>query len=183
METTPNAQEKKGKLGKWTPKRWKADYDRVVGYHVMGKQNLEIAKILSFTPEHVSTILNLPQAQELKLKLEAKLREKMEVNIPETLDYVARKTADLMKKVVDNEQLFEKSPFAVIGMGMDVMKGLNHLKGGGNGSNGPINVERAIIVSGAAGSQLVEGFTKADEARRINASPVTIIDGPNERAG
>jgi hypothetical protein len=172
METTAP---KKGKLGKWVPKKWKADYDRVVGYHVVGKENKEIAVILGFTPEHVSTILNTPQAQELKAKLEASLREKMLTNIPETLEYVARKTADLMKKVVDNDQLFEKSPFAVIGMGMDVMKGLNHLKGGGNGA-GPINVERAIIVSGESAAGLVAGFDKANEARRLNAGNTPSTD-------
>jgi hypothetical protein len=183
MDTQPTP-EKKGKLGKWVPKKWKADYDRVVGYHVMGKQNIEIAVALRFTPEHVSTILNLPQAQELKKKLEAKLREKMEVNIPDTLDYVARKGAERLKSMVDNDELFEKSPFAVIDRAMDVMKGLNHLKGGGNGSGpGAINVERAIIVSGAAGSQLVEGFSKADEARRINGSPVTTTPAQIEREG
>lgn len=173
METTVA---KKGRLGKWVPKKWKADYDRVVGYHVVGKENKEIAVMLGFTPEHVSTILNTPQAQELKKRLEASLREKMLTNIPDALEYVARKTADLMKKVVDDEKLFEKSPFAVIGMGMDVMKGLNHLKGGGNGAGGTINVERAVIVSGAAADGLVAGFDKANEARRLNAGNTPSTD-------
>lgn len=173
METSTTEQ-KKGKLGKWTPKKWKADYDRVVGYHVVGKENKEIAVILGFTPEHVSTILNLPAAQELKKKMEAALREKMLTNIPDTLDYIARKTTERLKQVVDNDALFEKSPFAVIDRGMDVLKGLNHLKGGGNGSgSGSINVERAIIVSGASAEGLVAGFGKADEARRMNAGNVT----------
>jgi hypothetical protein len=175
---TTQAPEKKGRLGKWSPKKWKADYDRVVAYHVMGKENKVIAEMLGFTPEHVSTILHTPQAVELKLKLEAKLREKIETNIPETLDYIARKTAERLKQVVDSDELFEKSPFAVIDRGMEVMKGLNHLKGGGNGSN-PINVERAIIVSGESAAGLVAGFDKANEARRLNAGKPASINGPD----
>lgn len=169
METPEVAEkQRRGKLNKWQPKKWKADYDRVVAYHVAGKKNVEIATVLGLTPVHVSNILNLPRAQELKEKLEQLIREKMEVNIPDTLEYIARKTTERLKSVLDNDDLFEKSPFAVIDRGMDVLKGLNHLKGGGNGS-GPINVERAIIVSGTNAEALVAGFDKADEARRINA--------------
>lgn len=164
---------KRGKLGKWVPKKWKPDYDRVVAYHVMGKSNIEIAEILGYTKEHVCVILSRPPALELQTKLQDALRTRMLVNIPETLDYVARKTVERLKQVVDSDDLFEKSPFAVIDRGMDVLKGLNHLKGGGNGANGngTINVERAIIVGGQASANLFEGFTKSDEARRINASP------------
>lgn len=159
---------RRGKLKKWQPKKWKADYDRVVAYHVTGKKNIEIATILGMTPVHVSNILNLPRAQELKAKLEATLRERIETNIPETLEYVARKTTERIKQMIDSDTLFEKSPFAVIDRGMDVLKGLNHLKGNGNGAS-PISVERAIIVSGDNAAALVAGFDKADEARRINA--------------
>jgi hypothetical protein len=168
MDTEEAEKPRRGKLKKWQPKKWKADYDRVVAYHVAGKKNIEIATVLGLTPVHVSNILNLPRAQELKLKLEQLLREKMETNIPETLEYVARKTAERIKQMIDSDVLFEKSPFAVIDRGLDVMKGLNHLKGGGNGSQ-PINVERAIIVSGDNAAALVAGFDKADEARRVNA--------------
>lgn len=162
---------KAGKLKKWVPKKWKADYDRVVAYHVMGKTNIEIAEILKYTKEHVCLILSRPQALELKEKLQVALRDRMLTNIPETLDYVARKTVERLKQVVDSDELFEKSPFAVIDRGMDVLKGLQHLKGGGNGSTGTINVERAVFVSGSAAENMFDGFTKSDEARRINASP------------
>lgn len=167
-EEQPTEKPRRGKLKKWNPKKWKADYDRVVAYHVTGKKNVEIATILGMTPVHVSNILNLERAQQLKAKLEQMLRERMETNIPDTLEYVARKTTERIKQMIDNDDLFEKSPFAVIDRGMDILKGLNHLKGGGNGAS-PINVERAIIVSGDNAAALASGFDKADEARRINA--------------
>lgn len=174
METTTDKR-RKSKLKAWKPKNWKPDYDRVVAYSVMGKQNTEIAVILGYTPEHTSAILNSPQGLVLREKLQSALREKMLTNIPETLEYVARRGVERLKQLIDSDEVFEKHPFAVVDRAMEVMKGLNHLKGGGNGA-GAINVERAIIVSGQAGTNLMEGFTKADEARRINGSTASTPD-------
>lgn len=174
METTTDKR-RKSKLKAWKPKTWKPDYDRVVAYSVMGKQNTEIAVILGYTPEHTSAILNSPQGLALREKLQSALREKMLTNIPDTLEYIARKGVERLKSLVDSDEQFDKHPFQVIDRAMEVLKGLNHLKGGGNGAS-PINVERAIIVSGQAGTNLMEGFTKADEARRINGSTASTTD-------
>ena len=172
---------KKPRLGKWQPKKWRPEYDRIVGYSVLGKSNIEIAVTFGLTKEHVSTILNLPQAKELAEKLAIATKERMLSNIPETLDYVARKTTERLKQMIDNDDLFEKSPFAVIDRGVDVLKGLQHLKGGGNGSTG-INVGNAIIVPADQAKDFFGGMTKADEARRLNGNnsnkPVAVIEGP-----
>jgi hypothetical protein len=157
------------KLNAWKPKRWKADYDRVVAFHVMGKKNIEIAKALHMTPEHVSTILNQPQALALRDRMQAALREKMVTNIPETLEYVSRRTAERLKQVLDDDELFAKAPLAIIDRGLDVLKGVGHLKGGGNGAPG-MNIDKAFIVPAAMAETLMSGFGKADEARRINGS-------------
>ncbi len=170
--------EKKGRLGKWQPKKWKADYDRVVGYHVLGKPNVEIALMIGMTPEHISTILNLPRAQELKLQLERAMRDRMLTNIPDTLEYIARKTTERLKSIVDNDDIFDKSPFAVVRMGMEVMKGVGHLKGGGNGAPqapSTISIQNAVFANGEVVNGLLSGLNKADEARRINATPTTAI--------
>lgn len=170
---------KRPKLNSWKPKNWKAIYDRVVAFHVMGKKNTEIAQTLSMTPEHVSTILNLPRALELKAKMESALRARIEENIPEALEYIAKKTTTRLKQVLDDDELFAKAPLAIIDRGLDVLKGLNHLKGGGNGAPG-INVQNAVIIPQNQAAGLIEGFTKADEARRINGSNAvaTIESGP-----
>jgi hypothetical protein len=164
---------KKPKLNAWKPKRWKADYDRIVAFHVMGKKNVEIARALHMTPEHVSTILNLPQAQQLKDKMQAALREKMVTNIPETLEYISRRTVERFKQVLDDDELFQKAPLAIIDRGLEVMKGTGHLKGGGNGSAGITVHGNAMIVPAQQAQGLLDGFNKADEARQLNAGPAT----------
>jgi len=173
---------KKARLGKWQPKKWRPEYDRIVGYSVLGKSNIEIATNFGLTKEHISTILNLPQAKELAEKLQIATKQRMLENIPDTLDYVARKTTERLKQMIDDDELFDKSPFAVIDRGVDILKGLSHLRGGGNGANA-INVEKAIIVPAEQAKDFFRGMTKADEARRINGNtnkPVAIIEGPKE---
>jgi hypothetical protein len=160
------------KLNAWKPKTWKTSYDRVVAFHVMGKKNTEIAATLGMTPEHVSTILYLPHAIELKLKMEAALRAKMEENIPDLLEYVSRKTAMRLKEVLDDDDVFHKAPLAIIDRGLEVLKGLSHLKGGGNGAPVGVTVHgNAVIIPQNQAASLIEGFTKSDEARRIHGLP------------
>jgi|GraSoiStandDraft_4_1057263.scaffolds.fasta_scaffold1510561_1 hypothetical protein len=161
------------KLNAWSPKKWKAVYDRVVAYHVMGKKNNEIAATLNMTPEHISTILNQPHAIELKLKMEAAIRDKMAENIPNILEAVSRKTALRLQQILDDDELFKKAPLAIIDRGLEVLKGLSHLKGGGNGApvGGTIVHGNAIIIPQNQAEGLIAGFTKSDEARRIHALP------------
>lgn len=162
----------RGRLKKWKPKRWRPEYDRIVAYSVMGKANTWIAENLGFTPEHVSTILNQTQAIELAAKLQAKLREKIEVNIPDVLSKVAEKTAERLFTLVNDEHLWEKNPFAVVDRGLDVLKGLNHLKGGGNGSlNGggtTINVGTAILAPTQQDS-ILQGLKMVAEVKKLHS--------------
>jgi hypothetical protein len=177
IDMTPVEEKKGPRLTKWVAKKWKPEYEKMVAYSVLGWSNKKIALELGYTKEHVSNVLNLPQAEELKDKLAAKMREKT-LSIPETLQYVAEKTADRLRKLVDNDEVFEKHPFAVIDRGMDVLKGLSHLKGGGNGGN-TTNVNGPVFMVPANNAQnLFDGMAKADEALRLN--PANEVKAPSE---
>lgn len=172
---SPQPEKRGSKLGKWKPKKWRPEYDRIVGYSVMGKSNVWIAQNLGFTPEHVSVILNQPQATELAAKLQSKLRKDIEENIPETLAYVAQKTASRIKEVIDDDELFRRSPFAVVGMGMDILKGIGHLKHGnsGNGGDGGGNgmvVHGTVIIAQGQKTDILEGLEKVAEVKRLHSS-------------
>lgn len=172
-------EDKKGpRLTKWVAKKWKPEYEKMVAYSVIGWSNKKIGLELGYTKEHVSNVLNLPQAEELKDKLAAKMREKT-LSIPDTLQYVAEKTADRLRKVMDNDELFERHPFAVIDRGMDVLKGLSHLKGGGNGGGGNnINAQNVFLLPANNAQNLFDGMAKADEALRLN--PAKEVKTPSE---
>lgn len=172
-ENEVQVEPKKAKLGKWKPKKWRPEYDRIVGYSALGRSNTWIAENLQFTPEHVSVILNLPEAQALMTQLQTKLRERIIVNIPEVLDEVAQQAAKRLKQVMFDDEMFEKSPFAVIDRGMDVLKGLNHLRGGGNGAPvptpGTVTNIGVVNISPNQKSDIMEGLEKVREVGLLHS--------------
>lgn len=160
------------RIKKWQPRKWRAEYDRIVAYSVLGKRNVEIAELMGFTKEYISVILNLPEAQDLYARLKQKIKEKIETSIVDDLDYVAKKAAKRMRQAVDDDELFDKSPFAVINMGVDVLKGMNHLRGGGNGalhSDLPSMSIGQIVINNGQKSDLLEGLQKVAEVRTLHA--------------
>lgn len=158
-------------LKRWEAKHWRPEYERAVAYSALGKSNIEIAKILNYTVVHVSNILNLPLAKELKDKIIARMRERTLEDIPTILQKVAHKTAERLLKVVEDDDLFTKSPFAVIDRGLDVMKGIGHMKGGGNGAPVTNNQQNNFFngIPPQLLDQLSLGMSAADEAHEINA--------------
>lgn len=164
-------EQRRGKLNKWRPKKWRAEYDRIVALSVCGKSNKQIAAEVDFTPEYVSVILNLPEAEELRVKLQERLRDKILEDVPTVLTRTAQKVAKRFEEMVDDNELFEKSPFAVIDRGIDLLKGLRHLQTAAPSAslpsmtiNGP-----AVIMPAMAAEGIRDGLKKADEALRLNA--------------
>lgn len=165
-------EQRRGKLNKWRPKKWRAEYDRIVALSVCGRSNKQIAEEVNFTPEHVSTVLNLPQAEELRLALQVRLRDKILEDVPTVLTRTAQKVAKRLEEMVDDNELFEKSPFAVIDRGLDLLKGLRHLQPSSGSSPGMPGVTingPAVIMPAMAAEGIRDGLRKADEALRLNA--------------
>src|SRR5678815_940735 len=72
----------RGRIGKWKPKKWRVEYDRVVAMSVTGLSNTEIAAKVGFTKEYVSMILNLDEGKALYNKLQEKILEDWATQIP-----------------------------------------------------------------------------------------------------
>lgn len=166
-----NTAPRKGRI-KWRPKKWRPEYDRIVAYSVLGRSNLWIAENLKFTPEHVSTILNLPEGKALTDKLHAKLRANIEINIPDVMSEVAQLAAKRVKALMEDDELFRKSPFAVVDRGLDVLKGLSHLRGGGNGApvpaGGSVTNIGTVIVTQNQKSDILDGLQKVAEVKALH---------------
>lgn len=158
---------------KWRPKEWRAEYQRIVAYSVLGKSNIWIADTLGFTKEHVSTILNMPEGRELREQLKIKLAKKIEESVPDVLADISNKAVERVKEILNNDELAKKSPFAVAGLAMDVLKGQGHLRGGGNGAptpNGPVNFNQTnVILAPAQTSSIMDGLRMIKEVRQIHA--------------
>lgn len=163
---------RKGRLNKWKPKKWRPEYDRIVAYSALGKSNVWISQHLEFTPEHVSVILNLPEAKQMLDKLQTKMRERIEVNIPEVMGEISKQAVLRIKAVMFDDALFEKSPFHVIDRGMEILKGLSHLKGGGNGAPqqaGPVTNIGTVVISQGQRSDILDGLEKIAEVKKLHS--------------
>jgi hypothetical protein len=161
-----------GKLNKWVPKKWKPEYERIVGLSCLGESNKKIAQMMGFTPEHVSTILNLPQAEELRELVLSKLREKNVESATEVLGRIGIKTAVLLEKAIDNKQFTEnpKTMFALIDRGLDVLRGTGLLRTTGVSGSAGVAAQNALVLQGDAADRFVEGMIKADESKRIHGN-------------
>lgn len=154
-------------LDRWQPKTWKPEYERIVGLSCSGMSNKMIASETGYTPEHVSNILNLDYAEELRSAILAKMRDVNLKTIPDKLENVTNKAIERVQAVIEDDELFYNNPFQVVDRSLRLLEGAGHLK-----KNVPAgtNIERAIIINGETASNLFEGLAKADQARKLNAA-------------
>lgn len=177
METFEPIAHENGKRRKrlkaWKPKRWRPEYERIVALSCLGWSNKMIAAELGFSKEHISVILNLDESETVRVMVLSRMREKTVESLPEKLEKIAQKTVERLETAMNDDELFEKSPFALIDRGMDVLKGLNHLRGGGNGSSSGLTVNvgaggQAMVLSGQQADSLTEALNKANEVRMLH---------------
>ena len=168
-----NNDPRKGSFKRWRPLQWRPEYDRVVAYSVIGKSNIWIAKQLDFTPQHVSNLLRQPQAIAFAEKLHEKMRAQITINVPEVLSQIAEKSVLRLKEIIYDDELFQKSPFAVVDRGLEVIKGLGHIRGGGNGALQPtvntVNIGTAILAPHERIS-ILEGLERIKEVKQLHGT-------------
>jgi hypothetical protein len=163
------------KTERWIPREWLPVYAQVVIMDISGISNTDIAKDVGFTKEHISNILNTPQAALMRREVYEKLQEKALETIPRRLEAAAVKASERILTLLNDDTRFEDSPFAVVDRGMQVLKGLNHLAGEAKSS---INVDKAVILTGKHSTELLKGLEKANMAQEVHAKieiPVNVV--------
>lgn len=168
---------KEPRLTRWQPKEWRPEYATIVGFSALGKSHSWISENVEphYTTVHISNIVNLPQAKELRGKILAKIEERATEHVSETLERIGKKALRRVEQALNSDDIFEKSPFHVVDRSIEILKGLRVLKTGGSsdGSLPPIAVSGNAMflqnVTGTQMNQLVEGLNKANEAREIHA--------------
>ena len=160
------------KLKNWKPKKWRVEYERIVALSVTGHSNKMIALQTGYTTVHVSNILQMDEAEDLRQLCLTKMRERAvekSTNIDAKLEEAAVLATKRIIEVLKDDSLVEKSPFAVFDRSMEVLKGRGNLKSGQALGNGGTNIERAVFINGPAAEKLSEGMSKADLALEVNA--------------
>jgi len=169
---------KQARLTRWKPKKWQPEYDRMVFMSVAGFSNKQIGERLGYTKEHVSNVLNLAQAEQLREEIQKRMREEAYQDLPKRLNEIAAKTVERMHMLVHNDDIFERSPFQVIDRGMDILKGLGHLKHGNadHEAGGTVVNHGTIVVSDKLMERFVAGLEKSEEARQLNPAEDSRIE-------
>ena len=156
---------RQGKLTKWRPRKWEAMHEQIVVLSCLGRSNKQIAEIFGYTPQHICNILGTPEASLVRRRVLDNLRDSVKSNLDQSLEDLADQSVIRLKEVMFDDDLFEKSPFAVVDRGLAVLRGVGRLKSGDDNST---KVGKAIIMSSEDAKKLIEGTAAADEAKRLN---------------
>lgn len=173
--------ERPPRIGKWQPKRWKPEYEKIVALSAAGHGNKDIVVIMAtyhnieYTKEHISQILNTPQAEEFREMVVKKMRENTLEDLPKMLANVQMKALKRVDEILSNDDHVDKSPFALMDRALDVLKGVGVMKGAGGsgGVNLTINNQQNnsnVNLAPEIAERLATGLDKANEVARIHAN-------------
>lgn len=169
--TAPPA-ERPSKLTKWKPRKWDVVYDQIVVLDTLGKPQKEIAEMFGYTVQHVSNIVNCPQASLTRGKVLDHLSKNAIAKISDNLEALAVQAKKRVAQVLYDDDLYARSPFAVVDRGIAVLRGVNKLRSEGEASK--VRVDRAIIFTADDAKAVREALTKADEA--LTKHPIELSD-------
>lgn len=148
---------------KWAPKRWEVMHQQIVALSTMGKSNTEIAEQFGYSPQQISNIINCPQASIERRNMINALQKGIEERIPKRLEQLADKAIQRIADVLYNDDLAERSPFAVADRGFVVLKGLGKLKDENSARN--VNIEKAVILAPELATQIADGLAALKRAQ------------------
>jgi hypothetical protein len=109
---------REAKFNHYSPKRWHPEFDLIVYASFAGKSNVEIAKEFGYTPVHISNILSTVQADRIRNELRSKINDNVDDTITNRMKSISDKALERVEKFMNNDELFEKSPFAFVDRAM-----------------------------------------------------------------
>src|SRR5437773_2028363 len=155
---------KHAKLTRWRPRKWEAMYEQIVILSTLGKSNVDLAAHFGYTPQHICNILASPEASLTRRRVLEVLRDSAHQGIDESMRDLEEQSIARLKTLMYDDELYNKSPFAVVDRGLQILKGVGRFKTGDE----KLNVGKAVFIDSESAKILREGITKADEAKRLN---------------
>jgi len=160
------------KLDRWRPKEWTPVYEQIVVLSCgMNRSNVELGEMFGFTPQHVSNILNTPEASLVRRRVLETLREKVDGGIPKRLSDLADKATQRVAQIMYDDAVFERSPFAVVDRALRVLAGVGRLRNAEESKGDTHN--NILVLSGEAAQDIRDGLRKSREARELHEVDVT----------
>lgn len=117
------------KVGKWKPRKWRPIYEQIICLHIVaGISRDDLAKQFGYTPQHISNILNSEQADVLRNIASERIRggaleraDNKIVDITERLERLQHKALERVEAVMNDDEMMEKAPFAMIDRGLRIL--------------------------------------------------------------
>jgi len=160
---------------KWVPKKWESLFDEWVLRSVLGASNVDIAEKYHYTKQHVSAVLNTPQAKLLRRQLHDNLRKSIELKTEERIAHLQDKALSRMAAVIDNDELAASQPYAMFDRSVAILKGTGVLKS--DQGVGGINAKNAVFLAPELARGIIEGMRMADKAKLLNVTDEIITTG------
>lgn len=149
--------------GKWQPKKWKMEYEKVVMYDLMGLKGYEIAEKMGFTPQHVYNILGCDEAIAITKALISRTRRDKGKDIAGNITEIQELTVKRLRDCLKNDDDFNESKIGFITKGIDVMKGVgDYLK-----QVPSTQVNNQFTIPPSVADRFLEGLEKSDRAREL----------------
>lgn len=158
----------------WRPKRWRPEYEVIVALSSAGmSRQAVIDRIFEmsgtrYTPQHISNILNTPEAKEAQKKAVAVIRGKSTESLTEKIERVSQKAIGKIEELLDDADKYEASPFNVIDRGLAFLRITSKPAPAPTQPNTNVSVNNNTMVMTAEAAQILkDGTTKADEVARL----------------
>lgn len=113
-----NVMKREAQFRRYRPKRWHPEFDLIVYASFAGESNTDIARKFGYTPQHISNILCSEHAEKIRETLREKISDEGDKSIAARMKVTSDKAVERMEKFMNNDELFEKSPFAFIDRAM-----------------------------------------------------------------
>ncbi|KKK54467.1 hypothetical protein LCGC14_3084450 [marine sediment metagenome] len=158
---------KPARIAKWIPKNWTPVYEEIVSLDCMGMAQKEIAEKFSMTAVMVSKICCTPQAKIFRRKVLEVLAERNKTFQKDRFERVQVRAMERISTVLEDDNLFEADPFAVVDRAFKLLEKTKVL-GGGEGK-GDINIAGNVnMLSQTAILEIKDGLAKAREAKELH---------------
>lgn len=108
---------------RWDPKEWRPEYEAMAALAATGMPHEEIARRFGYTGPWISMILNSPKGKVVTQLLINNIRNAASTQITtERIQAIQAKAFQRVEETLNNDELAERSPMAIFGAAMEVLK-------------------------------------------------------------
>lgn len=115
------SERKSAQFQHYNPKKWEAWHESIVIRSVLGASNKDLAEKFGITPQHVSNILNCPQAVEVKERIRNQIVNEGN-NVAERVAGIQELALQRMQEYLKKDELATGNPHQTMDRAMQAFK-------------------------------------------------------------